>query len=48
VLEIHAERLRRRAEREGVPYDRDLAVSSVYEISEPLSELIPSGAGVHE
>ena len=41
VLEIHSERLRLRAEREGVPYDRDLAVSSVYEISEPLDRLLP-------
>ncbi len=42
VLELHAEGLRRRAEREGVPCDRDLAVSSVYEISEPLARLSPS------
>jgi methylaspartate mutase epsilon subunit len=42
VLEIHAEALRRRAEREGVPFGPDLAVSSVYEISEPLSRLMPS------
>ncbi|HDO51446.1 MAG TPA: methylaspartate mutase subunit E, partial [Rhizobiales bacterium] len=41
VLEIHTERLRRRAEREGVPLDRELAVSSVYEMSEPLSRLVP-------
>jgi methylaspartate mutase epsilon subunit len=43
VLEEHAEALRRRAERENVPYGHDLAVSSVYEISEPLSRLLPSG-----
>jgi len=42
VLEVHAEALRRRAEREGVPYGDNLAVSSVYEISEPLSRLLPS------
>jgi methylaspartate mutase epsilon subunit len=41
VLEVHAERLQARAEREGVPFDRELAVSSVYEISEPLSRLVP-------
>jgi methylaspartate mutase epsilon subunit len=41
VLEIHTERLRARAKREGVPLDRELAVSSVYEISEPLSRLVP-------
>ncbi|PIW30449.1 MAG: methylaspartate mutase subunit E [Rhodospirillales bacterium CG15_BIG_FIL_POST_REV_8_21_14_020_66_15] len=41
VLAVHEERLRKRAERDGVPYDHDLAVSSVYEISEPLSNLIP-------
>lgn len=41
VLEIHTEHLRRRAECEGVPLDRELAVSSVFEISEPLSVLRP-------
>jgi methylaspartate mutase epsilon subunit len=41
ALEIHTEALRRRAEREGVPYGHDLAVSSVYEISEPLARLLP-------
>ena len=41
VMEFHEERLRRRAEREGVAYDHELAVSSVYEISEPLDKLIP-------
>ena len=45
VLEVHAERLRRRAEREGIPVDRELAVSSVYEISEPLARLAPSVSG---
>ncbi len=40
VLEIHAEHLRARAERDGVPFGRELAVSSVYEISEPLSRLV--------
>jgi methylaspartate mutase epsilon subunit len=42
VLEVHAEALRRRAEREGVPFGDNLAVSSVYEISEPLTRLLPS------
>jgi methylaspartate mutase epsilon subunit len=41
VLEYHEERLRKRAEAEGVPYDHELAVSSVYEISEPLDRLAP-------
>jgi methylaspartate mutase epsilon subunit len=41
VLEFHEERLRRRAEREGLPFDHELAVTSVYEISEPLADLIP-------
>ncbi|HZM36942.1 MAG TPA: methylaspartate mutase subunit E [Burkholderiales bacterium] len=41
VLEVHEERLRRRAERERVPYGPDLAVASVYEISEPVSRLLP-------
>ena len=41
VLEYHEERLRKRAEKEGVPFDHELAVSSVYEMSEPLQELAP-------
>ena len=41
VLDYHEERLRKRAEKEGVPYDHELAVSSVYEISEPLQALAP-------
>jgi len=41
VAEIHTERLMRRAEAEGVPYDQNLAVTSVYEISEPLDRLFP-------
>ncbi len=41
VAEIHAEKLKKRAEAEGVPYDNDLAVKSVYEISEPLDRLLP-------
>ncbi len=41
VMEYHEERLRRRAERERVPFDHHLAVTSVYEISEPLERLTP-------
>ena len=41
VLEIHTEALRRKAEREAVPLGPDLAISSVYEISEPLARLVP-------
>ncbi|MFQ5937204.1 MAG: hypothetical protein ACE5LB_12445, partial [Acidiferrobacterales bacterium] len=41
VLEFHEERLRLRAERDGKPYDHELAVTSVYEISEPLNHLAP-------
>ena len=41
VMAVHEERLRKRAEAEGVPFDRDLAVTSVYEISEPLEKLLP-------
>ncbi len=41
VMAIHEEGLKKRAEAEGVPYDQDLAVKSVYEISEPLERLLP-------
>jgi methylaspartate mutase epsilon subunit len=41
VMEFHEEQLRKRAEKEGVEYGHDLAVSSVYEISESLDTLIP-------
>ncbi len=43
VIEIHEEHLRRRAERDGVAYGPDLAVTSVYELSEPLDTLLPNG-----
>ena len=36
VMEVHEAGLRERAARERVPFDRDLAVKSVYEIAEPL------------
>jgi methylaspartate mutase epsilon subunit len=41
VLELHEERLRRRAEREGLAYGPDLAVASVYEMAEPVAKLLP-------
>lgn len=41
VMDYHRERLTRRAEREGIPLDHELAVSSVYELSESLDRLIP-------
>ncbi len=40
VLEVHTEALRRRAQRERVSFGPDLAVQSVYELSEPLSRLL--------
>ncbi len=42
VLAVHEERLRRRAERERLTYGPDLAVRSVYEMAEPLGELLPT------
>ena len=41
VREFHQERLRRRAAEEGVAFGNDLAISSVYEISETLDRLTP-------
>lgn len=41
VLEAHEERLRRRAEREKLPYGPELAVASVYEMAEPVAKLLP-------
>lgn len=41
VMDYHHERLRLRAEKENVPFDHELAVSSVYELSENLETLIP-------
>ncbi|OGA22340.1 MAG: methylaspartate mutase subunit E [Betaproteobacteria bacterium RIFCSPLOWO2_02_FULL_67_26] len=40
VMAVHEERLRKRAERENIPYGPDLAVSSVYEMSEPIAKLM--------
>jgi methylaspartate mutase epsilon subunit len=41
ALEVHEAGLRRRAEREDVPYDHELAVGSVYEMTETLETLMP-------
>jgi methylaspartate mutase epsilon subunit len=40
VMEIHEARLRQRAAQEGVAFGHDLAVSSVYEIAEPVVKLL--------
>jgi len=40
VLEFHEEKLRLRAEKENQPYDINLAVSSVYEMSESMQTLL--------
>jgi hypothetical protein len=40
-MQVHEERLRKRAERDRIPYGPDLAVASVYEISEPVVKLLP-------
>lgn len=40
VLQQHEEGLRRKALRDGVSYDHELAVQSVYEHSEPLQRLL--------
>ena len=39
VMDVHRAGLEARAAREGVPCDRELAIRSVYELSEPLSLL---------
>ena len=44
VLQIHEAGLRARAARERVAYGRDLAVQSVYELSESLDRLLPDRA----
>jgi methylaspartate mutase epsilon subunit len=41
VMAYHEERLRKRAEKDGIPFGDDLAVSSVYELSEALERLMP-------
>lgn len=40
VLEFHTEKLRQRAKKEKQPYDINLAVSSVYEMSESMETLL--------
>ena len=40
IMAVHEERLRKRAERENIPYGPELAVSSVYEMSEPIVKLM--------
>lgn len=45
VLEVHEEKLHRRAARDGVPFGPDLAVSSVYEMAEPVAKLLPDLLG---
>ncbi len=42
IMEYHQEKLRLRAEKEGIPFDEQLVVNSVYEVSETLAKLIPS------
>jgi methylaspartate mutase epsilon subunit len=40
VLAVHEEKLRRRAERDRIAYGPDLAIASVYEMTEPLARLL--------
>lgn len=40
VMEVHEQGLRRRAERDNLPFDHELAVESVYELSEPIAKLL--------
>jgi methylaspartate mutase epsilon subunit len=41
IMDIHEEKLQRRARKEGVAFGHDLAVSSVYEMAEPIAKLLP-------
>ena len=41
VMDYHHARLRARAERDNVPFDHELAVASVFELSEGLEQLVP-------
>ena len=41
VREVHEEKLRKKAERLGVPFGHELAISSVYEMAEPIARLLP-------
>ena len=45
VMELHEEKLRRRAVKEGVPFGHELAVASVYELAEPVAKLLPDRIG---
>lgn len=45
VMEIHEEKLKRRARKEGVSFGHDLAISSVYEMADPIAKLLPDGIG---
>jgi methylaspartate mutase epsilon subunit len=47
VMEVHEARLRARAARDGVPLDDELAVASVYELSEPLARLMSDKWALH-
>ena len=40
VMDLHEEKLRRRAAKENVPFGPELAVLSVYEIAEPVAKLL--------
>jgi hypothetical protein len=41
VMEIREEKLRRRAEGEGIPFGLELVVSGVDEMVEPVAKLLP-------
>jgi methylaspartate mutase epsilon subunit len=45
VMEIHEARLRQRAAKERMAFGHDLAVSSVYEMAEPITQLAPDRFG---
>lgn len=44
-MDVHEEKLKARAAREGVPYGHELAVSSVYKMAEPVAKLLPDRVG---
>ena len=47
VMELHAEKLQRRADRDRVAFGPDLAVQSVYELAEPVARLLPDRQPAH-
>jgi len=47
VLEVHEAGLRRRAERNGLAYGLDVAIDSVYELTEDLAKLLPDRPARH-